>query len=345
MRHGSLEKNTALAAAAGVFSALAVWFLLKGDAQAPNAVQSFAEARAMVADGAAVAIEYRRTNSPYMRPIVAAMKRWLGADENNGNSQGRRFLALSGLDEADVRWALFSMDAVSLTASGELDKMPDWALAVSFPHDLAKIARVYEEVAGDNPPLRLEEAGIGGAAAFRVRSGRDGSALFVAASLDGELLFITPDERVAARQIALYRDGSGEEPLFGEFASDDENAFRLYVPHTGRLLSKVIPPKGKRPKELDAILADAGAAISGIEETDLIVVAGEGEGLALKLALRAATDEDADRLATIVKAARLHAGEPAKRLQVTNEGAAVFIVAPFTGEEVRAIADSAAAIL
>ena len=158
MRHGSLEKNTALAAAAGVFSALAVWFLLKGDAQAPNAVQSFAEARAMVADGAAVAIEYRRTNSPYMRPIVAAMKRWLGADENNGNSQGRRFLALSGLDEADVRWALFSMDAISLTASGELDKMPDWALAVSFPHDLAKIACAYEEVAGDNPPLRLEEA-------------------------------------------------------------------------------------------------------------------------------------------------------------------------------------------
>ena len=322
MRVPALARLAVYAATAGVFLASAVWYTRRHPvryADGIKACEALGLHHPMVAAGSSLAVLYKRVESPYMGPIAEALKDMLGiGDDRRGKVA--EFMKVSKLDKADVRWGLFSVEAVSVHADGTLERKPRCALALSFEHDIADILAAFEAVRGPDSPLSFEEMPpVEGVPAWRVKargwdteSGTpDASA--VIASLDGEILFIVSDADVLGGQIRLYRDGQSEDVRFRTVSSGGRDAFRVFVPNLGRFIEKAVPNPKEALADFNLLFPDGAAAVLALGELDLAVSPGEKSGLKIRLSLRTASPENADAISSIVKAIRIRSLADAKR--------------------------------
>ena len=330
MRVPAIARLAFYAATAGVILASAVWYTRRHPvnyADGIEACEALGLHHPMVAAGSSLAVLYKRVESPYMGPIADALRDILGANAD-GRGKVAEFLRVSKLDKADVRWGLFSVEAVSVHPDGTLERKPRCALALSFEHNLADILDAFEAVRGPGSPLSFEKrAPVEGVPAWRVRargwdteSGTPDASAFVA-SLGGELLFVVSDADVLARQIRLYRDGQGEDARFTTVASGGRDAFRVFVPNLGGFISKAVPNPQEALADFNMLFPDGAAAVLALGELDLAVSPGETSGgLRIRLSLRTASEENADAISSIVKAIRIRGLADAK-LAAEKDGA------------------------
>lgn len=278
-------------------------------APAENQKEFFAATHPGVVEGASLALVCRKSDSAHLRRLADATLDAIGAGPSSGNGAISRFLSESGISDAPFRWAIFSMGPISLDGSGNLESMPEFSLAVSFPHDIDRIAAAYARTKRADSPLSLSPSSVSGVDAYRIRTGGtsdlfEEDELACACSLCGELLLVGSTEKALARQIELYRDGLGEDPYFGR-VSESGDAIRLFVPDFGSIAASIAAAGQMDLSPLDDMIPDGARKFRDLREFDFIVASGKEDSLSLKLAFRAANENDAAEISVLIRAAIL----------------------------------------
>ena len=160
------------------------------------------------------------------------------------------------------------------------------------------------------PTLRVTESAAAGVPCFEIvdTSLADDPVLkdvrLTVASLGGRLLLLATAPEVLAEQVALYRDGRGENAAFNAVAEGRQTAARLFIPSVGGLVDASLQAGEGGVKPLEDFMADGLRVFRQMGELDLSVAARAGsDELQVELRAVAGSPADAEALRASVRAA------------------------------------------
>ena len=282
-----------------------------GDSNAPaNAKSEGAKAPAyepMVAEGTVAALQYRKNESKAFAPLASAFAKCIDKGsvlhkQGVFDEEFAKFLDDSGLNDADVSWAMASLgEYFNLAKVASAALAPKVSVVVCFKHDAERIARAFNAVADKDDGEKIEKFTVAGVTAWKFVS-KDFPTVFVPcfASLDGELLLAAATEESLANEIALYRDGKGADASFGKDCSDKTAVVRLYVKSVGDLLKEATKDTPESLDAADKILPDGKNVFLGLGELDFALTASDPAGVAYALKLVTRSDEDAESIRSVL---------------------------------------------
>ncbi len=282
-----------------------------GDSNAPaNAKSEGAKSPAyepMVAEGMVAALQYRKNESKAFAPMASAFAKCIDKGsvlhkQGVFDEEFAKFLDDSGLNDADVSWAMASIgEGFNLAKVASAALAPKVSVVVCFKHDAEKIARAFNAVADKDDGEKIEKFTVAGVTAWKFVS-KDFPTVFVPcfASLDGELLLAAATEESLANEIALYRDGKGADASFGKVCSDKTAVVRLYVKSVGDLLKEATKDTPESLDAADEILPDGKNVFLGLGELDFALTASDPAGVAYALKLVTRSDEDAESIRSVL---------------------------------------------
>lgn len=282
-----------------------------GDSNAPaNAKSEGAKAPAyepMVAEGTVAALQYRKNESKAFAPLASAFAKCIDKGsvlhkQGVFDEEFAKFLDDSGLNDADVSWAMVSLgEYFNLAKVASAALAPKVSVVVCFKHDAERIARAFNAVADKDDGEKIEKFTVAGVTAWKFVS-KDFPTVFVPcfASLDGELLLAAATEESLANEIALYRDGKGADASFGKVCSDKTAVVRLYVKSVGDLLKEATKDTPESLDAADKILPDGKNVFLGLGELDFALTASDPAGVAYALKLVTRSDEDAESIRSVL---------------------------------------------
>ena len=282
-----------------------------GDSNAPaNAKSEGAKAPAyepMVAEGTVAALQYRKNESKAFAPLASAFAKCIDKGsvlhkQGVFDEEFAKFLDDSGLNDADVSWAMASLgEYFNLAKVASAALAPKVSVVVCFKHDAERIARAFNAVADKDDGEKIEKFTVAGVTAWKFVS-KDFPAGFVPcfASLDGELLLAAATEESLANEIALYRDGKGADASFGKVCSDKTAVVRLYVKSVGDLLKEATKDTPESLDAADTILPDGKNVFLGLGELDFALTASDPAGVAYALKLVTRSEEDAESIRSVL---------------------------------------------
>ena len=269
-----------------------------------------------VNERAAVALAYRPDASGALRQVMDAVRCAFRRDIRRGAELGDLqaldvFLDAAQFESADVRvqWMLLSADGLRL-GEGAIAGVPRTSCALAYPHDLAQIMARVRAGAKECPTLRVTESAAAGVPCFEIvdTSLADDPVLkdvrLTVASLGGRLLLLATAPEVLAEQVALYRDGRGENAAFNAVAEGRQTAARLFIPSVGGLVDASLQAGEGGVKPLEDFMADGLRVFRQMGELDLSVAARAGsDELQVELRAVAGSPADAEALRASVRAA------------------------------------------
>ncbi len=304
----------------------------------------------IVAEGTAVALKYRKSDSPSMNILsdFFVKERAESIAEAMNHARGGRefaeFLEKSGLKDATIEWVLLSVGELTPGVIAG-DEIPSVALAFCAEHDFARLsAAVKEDVDKAANGDSFEELSIPGAEAFRVVL-TDGVGPSWA-SLDGKLLIASMSPERLAAEVALYREGKPSAHPCADFAADKLGVVKLFLPDLGKILRDA--NAGERLSGIDQLIPDGKNIILGLKSLDLALNA--EPNLAVRIRLEAAKEEDAKVLESILNvslmplkaqlrkdagAGSILAGELLAALTITVEGSVLKLDLPVTDDQAK----------
>lgn len=302
--------------AAGV--ALALAMVGCGRDSAPAAKTSAAKAYEPKAlDGSEIAIQYSKNTSESLKAVVDTLPPVLKAmfgdnfivstifSEDNVAAI-KKFYTESGLEGADVRWALVTVGGISFAEIQGGGKIPEIAVAVAIDHDIDKVAAALIARLDEEQKKEFVETKVAGVKAWmKVWTDADESAKALGeglclASLDGKLLLVAPTS-VMERLVALYKDGKGESAAFASLSSGGDAVLRVFAPALGTLVKKAADGGEADLSAVDTLIPNGSKILLGLGDVDLAVLA-NASGVSLRLAANTATDNDAAALKTMLNA-------------------------------------------
>ena len=215
----------------------------------------------------------------------------------------RAFLEMSGLRDAEYRWAVFS--AESFSADGGKPRLDGLSLAVAANVDLGKaIGALQKELDGK---VVFEEMKIGGETAWHVvpqdaRSAKemeDAHADPFVTSLDGQLVLVATSRSALEKQIRLYRGGKGDDNALAGFSASRGELMHVHVSGIGDLVKENTSPRDL--KKLSQFVPEGDELILGLKDLDVDLKVLADGNLSDSLCLVAASERDADRIRTLAK--------------------------------------------
>lgn len=261
--------------------------------------------------GSTIAVQYRKNTSAALKPLVDTLVTSFKtsfsesfaktADEEDA-AQAKKFYTDSGLESADIKWALVTVGGVSL-AEIESDKVPEVAVAVAFDHDMEKIVAALVASLDEEEKKELVETKVAGVKVWKIddESAKADGAEPCFASLDGTLMLAATTPAVMERLVALYNGGKGESAAFASLSSGGDAVLRVFVPALGELVKKATEGSETDLSAVDMLIPNGSNILLGLGDVDLSVLA-NASGASLKLAVNTATDSDAESLRTMLNA-------------------------------------------
>ena len=265
---------------------------------------------------ATVALAYQPSASGTLRQVMDAVRGAFRRDVRRGAELGDmlaldRFLDAARFEspEVAVQWMLLSADGLRL-GDGAIDGIPRTSCALAYSHNLPAIVAKLREEAKDCPALRVTESTADGIPCWQIVDeslARDPvlkDVRLTVASLGGKLLILATSKEVLAEQIALYRDGRGENAAFNAVAEGRRAAARLFIPSVGGLVDASLQGGAGGVKPLEEFMADGVRVFREMGELDLSVSAKvASDDLSVELRAVAGSPADAEALRTTVRAA------------------------------------------
>ena len=307
-----------------------------------------------------VAVQYRKNTSAALQPLVDALenafKKGLAKDiaKKDGDKEvdkAKKFFKESGLQDAELKWALLTFGSLNVAEIETDDKVPDFGFAFAIDHDIGKIVAAFKNVGLDAEKNEtIDEIEVAGEKAWKIEDDdtkKQGVELCFA-SLDGTLLLAGVRRAVLGNLIALYRDGKGESDTFAAFAGDKSMTLGCYVPNLG----KIVKSGGQDLSTIDMIMPDGSRIVKELADLSF-AIKGDSDGAEVKLLLNAGNADDGDSIRTIVKAALMPAVasmknsddedsktayEIVKNLAIGGEGAAFTATLPVSKEAIAKLA-------
>lgn len=269
-----------------------------------------------VNERAMVALAYRPDASGALRQVMDAVRQAFRRDIRREAELGDMqaldaFLDAAQFEAADVRvqWMLLSADNLRL-GEGALDGVPRTSCALAYPHDLAQIMARVRAGAKNCPTLRVTASMAADVPCWEIvdASLADDPVLkdvrLTVASLGGKLLILATSQEALAEQVALYRDGRGENAAFNAVAEGRQTAARLFIPSVGGLVDASLQGGEGGVKPLEAFMADGIRVFREMGELDLSVSARAGaDDLLVELRAVAGSPADAEALRISIRAA------------------------------------------
>jgi len=233
------------------------------------------------------------------------------------------FIEKSGLRDAKLTWAALSM-ADFKVVKGE-PKPDGLCVAVGGKLDLEKvIASCQGEKGCDISFVKTE---LEGETVWRIvpNDDRQSTELKEAnvapcvASLDGRLALLAISRDTLAKQIRLYRKGEGKGDAFEGFSAAQGELMRLRLSGIGDFVKQNVP-KGYLVR-IGSVVPNGYELVCGLHNLDIDTKV-KPDGMPFEtIRLKTASEEDADKLRTLVKAEQMAATAQASQNAATSDEA------------------------
>ena len=231
---------------------------------------------------------------------IAAYKKDLFADLD---PKSREFVEKSGLRDADIRWAVASVENLKI-ANGE-PQLDGMSLAIGGKVDLEKLISVC--LKEPNANVSLEEVKIDGEAAWRIVPRDDKTIKDMekvranphVTSLDGQLVLIAMSRDTLAKQIRLYRDGNVKGDALDGFSAGEGELSRLCISGIGDLLRKNTSRSDF--KMVRQFVPDVDKLVYGLRSLTVDTKVRPDGMFSDSLLLETASEKDADHIRTLAK--------------------------------------------
>ena len=214
---------------------------------------------------------------------------------------GRKFIDKSGLRDADVRWAVVSMD--SLKVVDGVPQMDSLAFAIGGKVDLKKLISAIQEE--PDVEISFEEMTLEGETAWRMapKKEKDIKELSKAhvdphtTSLDGSLVLLAMSRDALARQIRLYRKGEGGGDSLGRFSAADGELMLFHISNIGDLLRRNVPRR--ELQVVNQVIPDGDELVYGLRGLNIETAVQPDGMMSDTIRLETASEKDADKLRTL----------------------------------------------
>ena len=216
---------------------------------------------------------------------------------------GRKFIDKSGLRDADVRWAVLSMD--SLKVVDGVPQMDGFSCAIGGKADLKKLISAIQEE--PDVEISFEEMTLEGENVWRLvpQKEKDIKEMNKAhidphiTSLDGGLVLVAMSRDALAKQIRLYRKGEGKGDFLGKFSAADGELMRFHISNIGDLLRRNI--SRRELQMVNQIVPDGDELVYGLRGLDIETAVRPDGMMSDAIRLETASEKDADKLRTLAK--------------------------------------------
>ena len=216
------------------------------------------------------------------------------------------FLKECGILEADIRWAVVSIEEMPDFKGGSV--IPGGlSLAVATNCDLQRFLGAFERKLKEKPidAAEFREASVEGVKAWRLvplneksaKDMQDNNVDLHVAWLDNQLVVAAISRDALARQIRLYRGGEGKSESLRGFSSPGTVA-GVFMSGVGELMRQTVPVE--QLEGLNAI-PNGQQIFFGLKTVAIELKSASGADIHLSFRLGAASEADADVLRTFAK--------------------------------------------
>ena len=220
--------------------------------------------------------------------------------------EARDFLEESGLRDAELRWAVISSEGLE-----SIDDSPRYvglSLAIAGKVDLEKLLSAIQRKSSEKPDSAVvfKEITVENEKAWRMepqdeslaRKMKDAGIYLHVASLARKLILVASSGDTLEKQIRLYRDGKRKGDGLGGFSAKGGEILHLTVSDIGEMVQQSVSQKG-----LQAILrliSNGEKIVRGLRTLTYDVKASPDGKMSDALSLKAASEEDAGKIRTLV---------------------------------------------
>ena len=216
---------------------------------------------------------------------------------------GRKFIDKSGLRDADVRWAVLSMD--SLKVVDGVPQMDGFSCAIGGKADLKKLISAIQEE--PDVEISFEEMTLEGEKVWRVAPQKEKGIKEMnkahvdphVTSLDGGLVLVAMSRDALAKQIRLYRKGEGKGDSLGRFSAADGELMLFHISNIGDLLRRNISRRDLQM--INQVIPDGDELVCGLRSLDIETAVRPDGMMSDAIRLETASEKDADKLRTLAK--------------------------------------------
>ena len=216
---------------------------------------------------------------------------------------GRKFIDKSGLRDADVRWAVLSMD--SLKVVDGVPQMDGFSCAIGGKADLKKLISAIQEE--PDVEISFEEMTLEGEKVWRVAPQKEKGIKEMnkahvdphVTSLDGGLVLVAMSRDALAKQIRLYRKGEGKGDSLGKFSAADGELMLFHISSIGDLLRRNI--SRRELQMMNQVIPDGDELVCGLRSLDIETAVRPDGMMSDSIRLETASEKDADKLRTLAK--------------------------------------------
>ena len=241
----------------------------------------------------------------------------------------RTFLEKTGLRDAELRWAVMSLEDFEIVDGKP--QLGGLSLAVAGTIDLNRVISVLRRE--DDCDAVFEESRLEGETAWHVvpenpRTFREMREVHVdpyVTSLDGRLVLAATSRETLAKQIRRYRRGQESGDALGGFSAAEGELMRLHLSSIGGLVRKYVPRTDLR--KVTQIVPNGDEIILGLEALDVDINVLSIGMLSDSVRLGTASEADAASLRMLAKTGMMFL-----RAQVDEESKMANLVKQVLGE-------------
>ena len=231
--------------------------------------------------------------------------------------QLRDFYDETGLYDTKFRWAVFSLENLKISDYGP--QLYGLSVAIAGNVNLEKLIQTIQTKSSEESTkggVAFTEMSLEGEKAWRIEPctepggqnyflGMDvkvwkeiGVDLHVT-SLDGQLTLLASSRGTLAKQIRLYRQGMAKSDALGGFSAKEGELLRLKVVDVGERIRENVSQRALQG--IVPMIADVDKVIMSLGDLGGDVKVSPDGTLSTSASLKAASEEDADKLRTLAK--------------------------------------------
>ncbi len=255
-------------------------------------------------------MQLRDGETAEVKASVSKYKKDLFAE---ASPQLRDFLEETGLRDTKLRWAVLSLENLKMTDG--VPQLYGLSVAIAGNVNLEKLIKAIQKKLSEESTkggFVFTEMSLEGEKAWRVVSCIEESGAYAfpppsvwkkvgvdlhVTSLDDQLILLASSRGALERQIRLYRQGKGAGDALGGFPAKEGEFLHLKVVDIGERIRETVGQRalqGAVPMDVDQVLMRLGNL-----EGDVTVLS---DGTVSTVAsLKAASEEDADKVRTLAK--------------------------------------------
>lgn len=216
---------------------------------------------------------------------------------------GRKFIDKSGLRDADVRWAVLSMDSLQVV-DGNL-QIDTLSCAIGGKIDLKKLISAIQEE--PDAEISFEEMTLEGEKVWRLAPQKEKDIKEMGkahidphvTSLDGGLVVVAMSRSALAKQIRLYRTGEGKGDSLGRFAAAEGELMSFHIAGIGDVLRRNM--SRMELQVINRLVPDGDELVYGLRGLDIETTVQPDGMMSDAIRLETASEKDADKLRTLAK--------------------------------------------